>query len=358
MRENQTREQLAESPLGKIGSTLESIPNLESLFDSVVWAMAEASHSKKCLLMLIDEESGELAVEASIGLGKKKSLQTRVRMRKEISDWLVKDRWPLRLDELKKRRGFSQLIARSGMVKDTLCIPLVRRDNPIGLVSIGGRTIRHEYSNREIELFSAFASQASAAIENARLFEGLQGSYHHTVQVLAMSINARDPYTREHSTMVTQYAIDLARGLNLSEEEVRVIKFAGILHDIGKVGISDSILKKKGKLTNKEWAIIKEHPVIGEEIIKRIPFLRKQRPLIRHHHERMDGKGYPDGLRGKELTLPEHILIVTDAYQAMISNRPYRRRLSKKEAFKELYSNAGSQFHPMVAEALVRLVRS
>ena len=357
MRENQTRERLTESPLGKIGNALVSTPNLEALFDLVVWAMAEASHSKKCLLMLVDEESGELAVKASTGLDGKKVPQARVKLGKEISDWLVKGRWPLRFNEIKNYPGFKKLIASSSIGKNTLYIPLVYGDKPIGLVTAGGRTIKQGYSDREIELFSAFGAQASAAIEITRLFQDLQRSYHHTVQALAASMNARDPYTREHSTMVTQYAIDLARALNLSEEEVKVIKFAGILHDIGKVGISDAILRKKGPLTNKEWAIIKEHPLIGEEIIKRIPFLQRERPLIRHHHERMDGKGYPDGLRGEGLSLPEHILIVADAYQAMTSNRPYRRRLSKKDAFKELYSNAGSQFHPMVAEALIRLLR-
>ena len=166
------------------------------------------------------------------------------------------------------------------------------------------------------------------------------------IYALAAKVDAKDSYTYGHSRKVSEYAVRLARELNLSEQQIRTIRIAGLLHDIGKIGISDSILNKPDELTLPEWRPLKMHPEIGVEIVKHIPELADCVPPIMHHHERYDGKGYPVGLAGKDIPVGARILAVADAYDAMTNPRPYRERMLREEAMAELKNNAGTQFDP------------
>ncbi|WP_126428694.1 HD-GYP domain-containing protein [Brevibacillus marinus] len=175
---------------------------------------------------------------------------------------------------------------------------------------------------------------------------------------MAASIDARDPYTHGHSYRVAYWGRELARALGLAKKEADEVYYGGILHDIGKIGIEDNILKKEGKLSREEYHKIKQHPVIGYHIVKQAGVFPELLPAIRHHHERYDGKGYPDGLSGQEIPLIARILALSDAFDAMVSDRPYRKGVPVEHALQIIRDNAGTQFDQALAEIFVRLVRS
>ncbi len=165
-----------------------------------------------------------------------------------------------------------------------------------------------------------------------RLNEELEQT-RNVIYSLATALEANDPYTHGHSNRVSNLSVEIAKLIGLSKKEQKTIKEASILHDIGKIGINVSIIHKPGPLTQEEYSVIKEHPVIGEKICSHLKFAQPMIPVIRHHHERIDGKGYPDGLKGEEIPLHAKIVAVADAYDAFTSKRPYRKELSSEETF-------------------------
>jgi HD-GYP domain-containing protein (c-di-GMP phosphodiesterase class II) len=169
-------------------------------------------------------------------------------------------------------------------------------------------------------------------------------------------LEARDPYTRGHSERVRYYCRQIASRLALSPEEMTILDQAAQLHDLGKIGIPDYILHKPGPLSPPEWAQVKLHPQKTVEFLRMFPFLQQALPLIRGHHERWNGEGYPDGLSGEDIPLGARILSVADAYDAMTSERPYRFRLSHQEAVEQLKKAAGTQWDPRVVEVLIRVL--
>jgi len=189
-----------------------------------------------------------------------------------------------------------------------------------------------------------------------KLYMDMRREHLSAIQALATAVEARDPYTEKHSQRMAEYAMAIAREMGLSIYSAEVIRYAAILHDIGKIGVADSILSKGNSLTLEEWDQIKKHCIIGAEIVKRIDSLTDASKIIYHHHERYDGKGYPNGLKGEEIPLGSRIIAVVDAYDAMTSRRPYREALSKEEAIAELKRCAGKQFDKKVVEAFLRVL--
>lgn len=190
-----------------------------------------------------------------------------------------------------------------------------------------------------------------------RLYEDLRTTYMRTIKVLAQAIDARDHYTHSHSENVAKYATFIASEMGLSAKEIEVIRQACELHDLGKIGIEDSILMKPGALTKEEWAQIRKHPVIGASILEPLTFLSDVIELVRQHHEHYDGTGYPDGRKGEDISLGARIINLADAYEAMRSARSYRKiPLTKEAALEEIRKNNGTQFDPKVVEAFFRVL--
>jgi len=184
----------------------------------------------------------------------------------------------------------------------------------------------------------------------------IKNDHINTVASLILTQEAKDPYYRGHSTRVTQYSMLIARKLGLSRAELDVLERAAILHDIGKIGISDILLTKVEKLTSQEMDEIRRHVELSDSILKPLQFLKNERVFIRQHHERYDGKGYPDKLRNEEILLGSKILAISDFYDAVSSDRPYRRALSQKEILEELKKNRGIQFDPKLADLLLEII--
>ncbi|HEX2234650.1 MAG TPA: HD-GYP domain-containing protein [Actinomycetota bacterium] len=204
-----------------------------------------------------------------------------------------------------------------------------------------------------IELLTTFARNAHARIV---LAAKLDEHYTKTIEALVSALEARDPYTQAHAGRIRDTSMALAVALRLPRDERRAVKLGSILHDVGKIGISDSILLKPGALTDGEWDVMRSHPEIGERMLQGIDFLSSALPIVRHHHERWDGGGYPDGVRGPDIPVGARIVAVCDAFDAMTSTRPYRPAMPLGAACEELMRGAGRQFDPDCAGLLVDVV--
>lgn len=241
--------------------------------------------------------------------------------------------------------------------RSVVLVPVYSRDHLLGIMVLFYQKEKDELDSDDLNLVTAIASQAAVAIENASLYEDLEMSYFSTVKALARAIEVKDPYTFGHSEKVTEYAMAIARSMGLPEHEMQNIKYAAALHDIGKIGIARKVLNKPGALSEEEFLHVKTHPELGDSIIEPVAFLQGPREIIIHHHERYDGKGYPDGLSGDEIPIGARILAIADSFEAMMSDRPYRNALPVQVALKEIEINAGTQFDPEVVKAFLLLYR-
>jgi HD-GYP domain-containing protein (c-di-GMP phosphodiesterase class II) len=239
-------------------------------------------------------------------------------------------------------------------VKSVICAPLVTGDRVLGALYLDSRKQRVDYDELDAEVVTAFANQAAIALDNARLYDDLQESYHQMLQALVRAIEAKDPYTSGHTQRVKDIALCVARELSFSQKHLVRLGMAADLHDIGKIGIKEGIINKAGNLTDTEYSDIKMHVEMGEMILQPIAYLRDLLPWIRGHHEKWDGTGYPDRLKGEECPLEARVLAVADAFDAMTSKRPYNKPLTFEEGLGRVRESAGKHFDPHVVEAFER----
>ena len=205
-------------------------------------------------------------------------------------------------------------------------------------------------------MMQSIANQAAVAIENANLYLEVQKSYFDTVKALVQAVEENDRYTRGHSERVTTFSVKIAERMGLGEKRVELVRYGGVLHDVGKIGINVNIIQKPGRLTQEEFNIIKNHPLIGARIIAPIKFLQEVLPIVSQHHERYDGLGYPSGIDGAGIVAEARVLAVADDYDAMITARPYRKPLPREEAIAELKRCSGTQFDPIVVEQFLEIL--
>jgi response regulator RpfG family c-di-GMP phosphodiesterase len=240
-------------------------------------------------------------------------------------------------------------------IRSLMGIPLKIRDKVFGILIAIKTKNSPLFTEKDLYYLSFMVHQAAYLVENLALYENIYENIFSTLSALVKTVEARDAYTKEHSSRVKDTAIMLAKAYGCSKEEINVLDFAGRLHDIGKIGIRDDILLKAGRLTDSEYEKIKEHPLIGESIIGQLGLWEREKKIVRHHHERMDGSGYPDGLKGEDIPLLSRILSVADAYDALMSTRAYRKEMPKAEALKIIRSGKGSQFDPRIVDLFLTL---
>ncbi|MBF0463932.1 MAG: HD domain-containing protein [Nitrospirae bacterium] len=238
-------------------------------------------------------------------------------------------------------------------INSMICAPLKAKEKTLGVVTASTKD-SYNYCADDLRFFCTLVSQAAFAIDNARLYESLKGAFIKTVHTLAETIEQRDPYTGGHTKRVMSYSIAIAETLMLSNRERERLELASVLHDIGKIGVSDNVLRKTSKLTDEEFEEIKTHPASGQQILSYIEELRDIIPGVKSHHERFDGKGYPDGLKGTDIDLIARIIAVADSFDAMTSDRPYRKGLPFEAALAEVKKCSGTQFDADVVEAFFK----
>ena len=250
--------------------------------------------------------------------------------------------------------GIPLLISENNGSDSVLAIPLKIRSRVFGILISLIRDGERHFNEKDLYFLNFLTEKASFLIENLALYENIYENLFSTLYAFVETIEARDPYTKQHSTRVTHYAVSVAKAIGCSQEEIDVLNVSGNLHDIGKIGIPDDILLKPGKLTDAEYEIIKRHSSIGSNIIGHFNMWTEEEKIIKHHHERWDGRGYPDGLSGEEIPFLSRILSVADVYDALTSDRSYRKRLSDDVAIGMIRENSGSQFDPKIVDVFLK----
>ncbi|MDP2938153.1 MAG: HD domain-containing phosphohydrolase [Candidatus Omnitrophota bacterium] len=335
--------------LSKIALGVSSQHTIDTFLELIVEITAKALEAKTGVLMLLDEKNEELYVKVASGF-KDTVKNLRIKVGEEGPGWVAKYKKPLLIPQLHKLKPEEE---NDPFVPPLLSVPLTYQDKLVGVLAVSGKLGGGNFGEDELLILSNLASQTAIAVENERLHQDAEGTYLETISALAIAVEARDHYSRGHLDRVSQYAVRTAQKLGLDEQIIKDIKDAAELHDIGKIGISDDILKKESALTEDEARIMNKHPIIGEAIIKPVRRLSSLCDIVRHHHEWLDGTGYPDRLEGGEISIGAKILCVVDAFDAMTTNRPYRKALSIEEAKRELKNYAGIRYDVKVVEAFL-----
>jgi len=282
-------------------------------------------------------------------------MKIKLNARSGIAGWVAQHKKPIIINDVMSDQRFDQSIdeVTGFTTKSIICAPLIVHRKVIGVIEVLNKSDGSDFNEHDLGALTSVASTAAMAMENAQLHQTVLNAYKSTIKALAAAIDAKDHYTRGHSQRVMEYALMGGILLSLPRVELEILEYAGILHDIGKIGIDDRILSKEEPLTDLEWEVIRQHPMIGSDILKDIPFLEKARTLILHHHERYDGGGYPDGMSGEDIPLGARLLAIADAFDSMTTDRAYRTALSVNHAINELIKYSGTQFCPIAVKTFV-----
>ncbi|MCL5291931.1 MAG: HD domain-containing protein [Actinobacteria bacterium] len=351
----QLRERLAElAMLLEVSESMASAIDRTKLADMIIDAATRYLPSDTASLFTTTNDEEYLTVKASVGLSEE-AKRTKVKYGEGIVGWVAQNREPLLLVGKIKDPRFKPLIKREG-IRSAICLPLKFENRIVGVLNVTNLKRERLYAESNLHVLMIIGDVAAIAMENARLFEEAERAYLSTIAALALAIEAKDPCTRGHCQAVASYAVAIAERLNLDGNETARLETAALLHDIGKIGIPEEILKKPGKLDESERNVVKLHPFTGVQIIEPVEHLSSVLPIIYHHHERYDGKGYIDGLIGEHIPMGSRILAVADSFDAMTSDRPYRNALSISEAIEELKRCSGNQFDPDVVNAFLEVL--
>ena len=355
------RRRQAMDALYKISLATSSLLEVDDLLEFIVDLSLKIILATHGSIMLIDKQSQTMTIRTAIGLDPEIMKKVVVQVGEGISGWVAHTGEPLLITDLDRDERFHHEGDKKYDTKyettSLISCPLKVKDNIIGVININNKQTGEAFDKYDLELLTILANYASVAIETATLHEEINNHYVSIIGLATRALEAKDPYTLGHSERVTQYAVDLAEKMGLPRDDVRIIRQAGILHDIGKIGISESILLKKGRLTDEEFEAIKRHPIIGSTIIEPMNVLPGVCEAIMYHHERYDGYGYPEKLKGENIPLAARVLCVADSFDAMTSTRPYRPALPNHVVINELKKNKSKQFDPDALEAFLIILK-
>lgn len=341
-----------------------SLLDSDRLLDVIMSLIVNVMQFDRALIMLVDEENRTLvpvkiAGDSSnlmtgmkryaVSLDRKQNILARV-----VDSGIAQIVTDVDHSFLRKEN----LILKTFNPKSFVAVPLLARNHVIGVMAAERIKGLHDFSSNDLDYVMNFCSQIAISLENTRLIDNMKKSFVSSILSLASALEAKDPYTRGHSNRVAIYSTIIARSLGMTEERVELIRQMALMHDIGKIGISDSIINKEGRLTEKEFSAVKRHPIVSMQIIQPLMSYQSDISLMKSHHERYDGLGYPEGLVGDEIPLEARILAVADSFDAMTSDRPYRAAMDRDAALAEMERNRGRQFCPHVLEAFMKTLRS
>ncbi len=340
----------------EFGMTATGIISKEELTQSVIDSACKLIKSDAGSLMLINYETSELTIAASRGLPEEVVLSTRLRIGEGVAGRVAQTGKAIFVEDIETDARFMRNNGAHYSSKSFISVPLRVKSRIIGVLNVNSPEKQRIFEERDVRLLTILADQAAITLENIELYDNLQNFYLEMVQTLARAIDAKDSYTHEHADRARKYARLIGKKLMLPEAMIRHIEYAALMHDIGKIGIDETILHKAGKLTDEEREIIRKHPAIGNRIIAPVAFLSPVAPMVLYHQEWFNGQGYPEGLVGEEIPLGARIVAVIDAYDAITSDRPYRKALSKQIAIEELNKGIGTQFDEKVVTAFLSIL--
>lgn len=340
--------------LYEVSKSITSAANLDRMLKLVVMKVAKIMKANVCMIHLTNES--DLRLKTSHGIRRNAfELKLPLPINHSVIGQVSRTKKPVRMENMGShpKNVFYNVAKREGL-RSLLVVPLVEKGRMIGVLSVLSNK-RALYTRQDEKDLTLFANQAAVAIENARLFEETKINYLNTMKLLASVIDAKDTYTEDHSERVMRSALAIADYLKLNDRQKSVIRYASLLHDIGKIGIDMTVLRKPSPLTKDEWLEMRKHPRIGADIIRKAGFLDDLVPAILYHHVNYAGGGYPNtNKRKNKIPIEARVLAVADAYEAMVTDRPYRKHMSSREAASELKKCSGVQFDPKVVNAFLK----
>ncbi|MBI1911693.1 MAG: response regulator [Deltaproteobacteria bacterium] len=341
------------SILHTISESLDEVNEKEDIFRKTMDIAQIIADSDKSFIMVVEGSNKELVIQAASGYEGNSVLGKRFLLDQEPFQSVIKNR--CYSYSLVENDHVGELISTGGpnKRKPLLLAPMVINREVVVLLGLAGKEGGAELTNDALTLLLNLTAKASLKLENIALSENIFSSIIGALNSLINALDARDTYTKDHSNRVTQYALHIAKSLNCRQDVIDSISFAGPLHDIGKIGVRDEILLKKGSFTIDEREIMKSHVVRGEEILRPLNLLTSEKAVVLYHHERWDGQGYPNGLAGTDIPEVARIFSVADTFDAMTSSRPYRQALSFDVARDEIHRCRGTQFDPIVVDAFL-----
>jgi putative nucleotidyltransferase with HDIG domain len=348
--------------LMSVGQVINSSMGLRRVLEEVMDSLISLMHAERGFLML-RESNGELAVQIARGIAHINLDEEAFKVSKTVVRKVVESGAPVLTTNAQADPRFdAQMSVAAYQLRSILCVPLKLKDDLIGVLYVDNRAHAGIFKENDLELISGFADQAAVAIDSARLFEDLQEShrelekaYQATLEGWVRALDLRDKETEGHTQRVTVLTQRLARSMGVEGEALVNITRGALLHDIGKMAIPDGILLKPGQLTEDERLLIQKHPVYAYEMLSPIAFLVPAIDIPYCHHEKWDGSGYPRGLRGKDIPFAARIFPVVDVWDALTSNRPYRRALPQYEVRQRIKNDSGKHFDPVVVDAFMEM---
>jgi putative nucleotidyltransferase with HDIG domain len=348
--------------LMELGGVINSSMGKERVLEEVMDSLIALMHAERGFLMLLDSK-GELRPQIARGIEHINLIQQAFAFSSTIVHRVVDTGQPVLTTNAQEDPRFEyQVSVAAYQLRSIMCAPLKIKNQLIGVIYVDNRARTGMFRESDLELITAFANQAAVAIDNADLFDDLQKSnrnleraYQATLEGWVHALDLRDKETEGHTQRVTILTERLARSMDVDGDALVHITRGALLHDIGKMGIPDAILLKKGELTEEERAIVRKHPVYAYEMLNPIEFLRPAIDIPYCHHEKWDGTGYPRGLKGMEIPFAARIFPIIDVWDALISDRPYRKGLPQEEVREYIQNDSGKHFDPNVVRAFMEM---
>jgi HD-GYP domain-containing protein (c-di-GMP phosphodiesterase class II) len=339
----------------KVGSAINSIQTLDELLDQIAEMLLGVFQDVQRVCILLKEN--EKNFEPKFIKSRRDEPPDSFHMSQSIINNAVEEKVCLRANDASSDNRFAAAESVISLhLRSVMCAPLVSKEVVLGAIYLDNCDKPNCFDENDVALLSALANQSATAIENAKLYGDVQKAYHDSILALMNTVEAKDPYTRGHSQRTSRYALGIAQEMKLSEEECKKIKTAAELHDIGKIGVHDLIIGKESPLSTMEFQSIQAHALAGEKILDPIEYLKFALPMIRGHHEKYDGTGYPDGLKRDKIPLGARIIGAADTFDAMTTQRPYNNPLPFNKALEKCKALKGKQLDGKAVDALVNFV--
>jgi len=333
----------------KLNASLE----LEYILTNAMTYLEQVIGAERSSVWELDERKGVLSFRVVRGEDREQVREIQLKVGEGVVGHTAATGEPVMIEDVEQSELWSVRVDQKThfRTRSILSVPLMFREKVVGVVQLINKTGGRFFDERDLQCARMMAIPIATALVNARLFRDLEQTFMETALALADAIEKRDRYTAGHTRRVTRYSLMIADRIGIDSAERKWLALSGILHDIGKIGIRDKILNKDGPLANDEFENMKQHTILGAEIVEKVSSLEKVIDGILYHHEKLDGTGYPHGLKGDKIPLFARIIAVADTYDAMTTDRPYRKGMSSETALQELERHKGTQFDPAIVDA-------